>query len=125
MSEENTGTAAETSEPNDQNQNQATDHMIPKARFDAVNAKKNEAVATLESIANELAEDVPEEFRALIPAALPAADRIKWMRDASKSGLFNPPASQSSPDSKRPASKKAEDFSTMTPFDMRKAGYGK
>ena len=123
MSDENNGAAADTGDSNNENNQNQDSHMIPKSRFDAINAKKNEAIATLESIANELAEDVPEEFKALIPS-LPAADKIKWLRQATKSGLFSQ-KKPDSPDSKRPVKKQAENFSTMNPHELRKAGYKK
>ena len=48
--------------------------------------------AQLAAISDALATEVPEKFRALIPTALPVADRVKWLQDAKKSGLFGPAA---------------------------------
>lgn len=77
------------------------------------------AEQVLEELANAMAEDLPEPMRALIPASLPAGERIKWMRQAMKAA----PVAASGPDSRRPGSKPQVDISNMTPHDMRVMGY--
>lgn len=98
-----------------QNQNQgqdqpgnAPDHksenMIPKSRFDEVNQKRKDAEESLQSVVAEMKDDIPEEYRDLVPS-LPATEQIKWIRTAQKSGLFSPKGPSNSPDSKRPGGK--------------------
>ena len=102
---------------------QRQEHTIPKSRFDEVNEKRKAAEAELQSVAESLKEDVPEEFRDLIPD-LPPGQLIKWLRGAQAKGLFNPKSAESL-DTKRPDQKKTMDLSNMTPLQMREAGYGK
>jgi hypothetical protein len=113
---------------NDQNQNRnASDKggekMIPKSRFDEVNAKKKEAEAELASVADGLTEEVPEEYRDMIPELAPAA-KIKWLRAATAKGLFSK-APPEAPDSKRPNSKQTEDLTGLSPQSLMARGYGK
>ena len=98
------------------------DKMIPKTRFDQVNDKRKAAEAALTEVVDELVEEVPEDMRELIPD-LPAADRIKWIRKAQKAGLFGGGSQSSGPDSKRPGGKPPTDYDSMSPLEMRRAGY--
>lgn len=95
---------------------------VPYDRFAQVNAQKKEAVETLEGIVSDLIEDVPEDFRELIPEKLSAADKITWIRKAQKANLFKQQAS-SGPDSQRPRSKPDIDFNALNPVQKIKMGY--
>lgn len=95
---------------------------VPYDRFAQVNAQKKEAVETLEGIVSDLIEDVPEDFRGLIPEKLSAADKIAWIRKAQKANLFTQQAA-SGPDSQRPRSKPDIDFNAMNPVQKIRAGY--
>ncbi len=64
------------------------ENMIPKSRFDQINQQKKEALDALKSVADELASDVPEDFKNLVPDLAPA-QKIEWIRKAQKSGIFN------------------------------------
>lgn len=95
--------------------------MIPKARFDQVNEQKKEALKDLQTVADELAEDVPEEFRDLIPNLTPAG-KIGWLRRAQKAGIFN--KNVNGLDSRRPGGGKPPmDLSNMSPMEMMSQGY--
>ncbi|WP_027191802.1 hypothetical protein [Fundidesulfovibrio putealis] len=105
---------------NQDNNGNATDNsekMIPKSRFDQVNTAKKQAEETLQSLVEELKEDIPEKFRELVPN-LPPADQVKWIRTASKAGMFTEKAEPNGPDSKRPGGKPSVDFSTMSPMEQ-------
>lgn len=102
---------------------QRQENTIPKSRFDEVNEKRKAAEAELQAVADSLKEDVPEDYRELIPE-LPPGQLIKWLRGAQAKGLFNQKPAESL-DTKRPDQKKTVDISTMTPLQMREAGYGK
>ena len=122
-----TGESKNTTQEQEQNtstQTEKTEHMIPKSRFDQVVNQRKEAETALEDIAKELAEEVPEDMRDLIPE-LPAAKKIQWLRAATKKGLFNGNAPSSSPDSKRTGGKPPLDFSNMNPVTMMAHGYSK
>ena len=97
--------------------------MIPKSRFDQVNAQKKAAEAELASVADGLTEEVPEEYRDMIPELAPAA-KIKWLRAATAKGLFSK-APPEAPDSKRPNSKQTEDLTGLSPQSLMARGYGK
>ncbi len=101
----------------DQNQ----DKTVPYARFQQVNEAKKQAESELKAVADGLKEEVPEEFRELIPD-LPPGQLIKWLRQAQAKGIFNPPKADAL-DSKRPGDKKTPDLNSMTPHQIRVAGY--
>jgi len=118
MSEDtqNNGNATDNGEQNTDTGN-ATDHgagnnaenTVPQSRLNKEIDRRKAAESALETFATEAAEDVPEEFRALIPN-LPPADKVKWIREAKKSGLFNRTASEDGPGAQRPASPKKGDL---------------
>lgn len=121
--DQNAGNAPDKGGQQDQTgqQSQASANMIPKARFDEVNEKRKTAEAELTAVAEQLMGDVPENFRELIPNLSPA-EKIKWIRKANQTGLFNPPT-PASIDTKRPGEKPALDLDKLTPLQMREAGY--
>jgi hypothetical protein len=111
MTEENTGNdPAKVDQGTDPNK---TENMIPKARFDQVNQQKNELNDTLKGLVDELKADIPEDFQDLIPEMKPA-DQIKWIRNATKKGIFTK-KTESGPDSETPKSSKnvTPDYSNM------------
>lgn len=94
-----------------------TEKTVPYERFAKVNDAKKQAEETLAGLVAELVEDIPEQFRALVPNIAPA-DQIKWIRSANKSGLFSAKPDQSGPDSKRPGGKSPVDTAGMSPTDL-------
>lgn len=100
------------------------EQMIPKSRFDQVLQQKKDAVETLKSVVDELVENLPENYRDLVPADLSPEQQIKWIRKAEKSGLFIKQV-ESGPGSKRPGGKQKLDLSNMKPEQMMSAGYNK
>lgn len=90
---------------------------VPYARFQAVNDAKRQAEETLAGIVDELLEDIPEDFRDIVPD-LPPAAKIAWIRNASKKGFFASKAPESGPDSKRPGGKSPVDTTGMSPTDL-------
>ncbi len=101
-----------------------TERTVPYERFQAVNAAKKQAEETLSGLVAELVEDIPEQFRALVPD-LPPAAKVTWIRNAQKSGIFTVKPEPSGPDSKRPGGKPATDFNSMTATQRMANGYGK
>ena len=97
--------------------------MIPKARFDEVNAKKKAAEDELATVADSLKEDIPEEHRDLIPD-LPPAALIKWIRAANAKGIFSPKAPESVDGGKRPNPRQPnEDTTGLSPQTIMARGY--
>lgn len=105
------------------NSDQHQEKTVPYARFTQVNDQKKAAEATLQTIVDDLIDDVPEDFRDLIPEQLSPADKISWIRKATKANLFKQQASSSGPDSQRPRSKPDIDLTNMSPQQLIKAGY--
>lgn len=99
-----------------------SEKTVPYARFQQVNESRKQVEATLQGVVDELMDDIPEDMRDIVPN-LPPADKIKWLRAATKKGLFGGQQKASSPDSKRPGGKPPTDFSNMTPMEMRSMGY--
>ena len=100
------------------------EHMVPRTRLNQEIEKRKGAEATLKAIADELVEDVPEEMRKYIPNLEPA-DKIKWLRDAIRGGLFTGNHQESGPDSKRPSRQQSVDLSKMTPVQKIALGFKK
>ena len=99
--------------------------MIPKIRLDEVIQQKKELQQTLETVAADLLEDIPENFRDLVPN-LPAAEKIKWLREAIKKGLFSVRQVEDGPDSKRPRRADVpKNFDGMNPQQIMAMGYKK
>lgn len=125
MSEvENTGNNTDTKV---ENQNQSddskkTENMIPKSRFDQLNQQKKATEQTLQEIAEEFVNDVPEDFRDIVPNLAPA-EKIKWIKSAQKKGLFTKPEKKS-PDSKTPnKSSQQIDVNNMNAHDLLSQGF--
>ena len=85
MSNETTVTPDEKRDENQADNSETTtgkselNQMIPKSRFDAVNEQRKSAIEDLEQVARAMVEDIPENFRDLVPN-LPPADAITWIR---------------------------------------------
>jgi hypothetical protein len=104
------------------NDPEKNENMIPKARFDQVNQQKNELNDTLKGLVDELKADIPEDFQDLIPEMKPA-DQIKWIRNATKKGIFTKKV-ESGPDSETPnKGTKQIDTTGMSTFDMLSHGF--
>lgn len=128
MSDQHSGKATDNGAQNDeqgrdQQQQNSGGNMIPKHRFDEVNQKRKDAEESLQSVVAEMVDDIPEQFRELVPNLAPT-DQIKWIRNAQKSGLFSSKAPAKSPDSKRPGSmtKPPSDYSGMSASELIRAG---
>ena len=128
MSDENNGNAPDSG---DQTNDKAPatpekptgtgEKMVPKSRLDQVIAQRKRADDAIKFVVTELREDIPEEFRDLVPDIEPA-EQVKWIRNAVSKGLFEK-APASGPDSKRPGGKPPIDYENMTPQQMMEAGY--
>jgi len=95
--------------------------MIPKERFDQVNQQKKEALEALQSIVDELIEDIPEEFKDLVPDLSPAV-KIMWIRNAQKKGIFGK-TSPDGLDTKRSGNTAPRNLEGLSTHDLRKLGY--
>jgi uncharacterized protein (UPF0335 family) len=96
-------------------------NKIPRSRLNQEIDKRKAAEVELQTIAEDLKKDVPEEMQGLIPD-LPAAKLVVWLRSANAKGLFDP-KSKESIDSKKPGDKKPIDFETMSPQAIMASGY--
>ncbi len=111
----------ETTQTDTGNTPEKSETMIPKSRFDQINQQKREAIDALKSVADLMTQDVPEAYQSLVPE-LPPAQKIEWIRQAQKSGIFNQ-QKENGLDSKRPAGKPPLDTSKMQPMEMMVHGY--
>lgn len=101
------------------------DHTAPQAAApegQGDGSRDTAAEEALAAIVDDLCNDVPENMRGLIPN-LPPVEKVKWLREARAKGLFRPQAPTSSPDSKRPVAKPAEDLNNLSPVAMMARGY--
>jgi hypothetical protein len=97
------------------------DGKIPHARLNQEIEKRKATETALKEVADGFVENVPEEMRDLIPD-LPPAAKIKWIRDASAKGIFDPKP-QEGIDTKRPGGKPPADFKNMDPRAIMATGY--
>ncbi|MBZ0255446.1 hypothetical protein K8I31_05260 [bacterium] len=101
---------------------------VPKTRLDAEIAKRRGLEDTLKSVVDGMIQDVPEQFRELIPALAPA-DQIKWINDAKAKGLFVENAAPATdengngPDANRPGGNPPKNFEGMNPVSIMETGY--
>jgi len=98
-------------------------NMIPKSRLDQEITKRKESEKELQTIADSLKEDVPEDFKELVPD-LPPGKLIPWLRSANSKGLFDP-KSKESLDKKRPGEKQIKDLDGLSPQQKMAQGYKK
>ncbi len=96
-------------------------NKIPRSRLNQEIDKRKAAEVELQTIAEDLKKDVPEEMQGLIPD-LPAAKLVVWLRSANAKGLFDP-KSRESIDSKKPGDKAPTDFKDMSPQASMASGY--
>lgn len=94
---------------------------VPIARLNQVLAQTKQAIDALQSMADELKKDVPEEFQDIIPSLEPL-EQVKWIRNAMNKGLFTKEITESL-DTKRSGIKPKPDYDKMDPDAMLKAGY--
>ena len=131
MTEENqnhTEEVSENTETQEQAQTQTETHSeqkenwIPKSRFDQINQQKKEYENTLKEVADSFKEDIPEEYREIIPD-LPPKQQIEWVKAAKAKGLFTAKA-QDGPDSETPGPSNQEvDTSNLSAFDKMRSGF--
>lgn len=101
------------------------EHMIPKSRLDEEIGKHRATKEQMEQLAEKFEAEVPERFRGLIPNLSPA-DKVGWIMEAQKSGLFNKQQTVPDTDNSKPkTTPKASDFSDMPVQAKLAAGYNK
>jgi hypothetical protein len=103
----------------------ASGDNVPRSRLNVEIEKKKAVENELKEVAKQLADDVPEEFRDLVPTDLPPGKLVAWIRSASAKGLFDPKSEKDSPDAKRGKEKITEDLSDLSPGQMMAKGYSK
>jgi len=127
MSDQDTGNATDNGAQDGKAKETPQAQTVPYSRFQEVVEQRKAAEAALEAVVAELAQDVQEDMRDLIPAGLSAVDRAAWIRTAKAKGLFTKPSASEpdSPGSKRPGAKPPQDLSGLNPVQMMSMGYGR
>ena len=71
-----------------------------------------------------LVNDLPEEFRPLVPD-LPPAVKVAWIRQAREAGLFIKTSAPAAPelDTRRPGGKPPADLNKLNAHQLLSAGY--
>ena len=103
----------------------ASGDNVPRSRLNVEIEKRKALEKELKEVAKQMAEDVPEEFRDLVPTDLPPGKLVAWIKSASAKGLFDQKADKDSLDAKRNKEKITEDLSNLSPQQMMSKGYGK
>ena len=92
--------------------------------------QSNEAVkqqqtadAALLAVVADMVSEIPENLRVLVPGQLTPIEKIRWITDARKTGVFTQLQPASGPDSRVPASgKPPANYEAMTPIELIKNG---
>jgi hypothetical protein len=100
--------------------------MIPKARLDEEIGKRRALETENAEMADAILADIPDNLKSLIPADLGPAAKIKWFREAKKTGVFDAKPDVPETDKGKPATTpKDHDLSTLPAHARIAAGYGK
>lgn len=105
-----------------------TKHMIPKARLDEEIGKRRTLETEYAGFVEEILGDVPEHLKSLVPADLGPTAKLKWYREAKKTGVFDAKPKPQVPetDKGKPATTpKDRDVSNMPAHARIAAGYGR
>jgi hypothetical protein len=101
-------------------------HMIPKARLDEEIGKRRTLETEYADFAESVLAEIPEKLKALIPAELGPGAKLKWFREAKKTGVFNAKPDVPETDKGKPATTpRDQDTSTLPAHARIAAGYGK
>lgn len=102
------------------------DHMIPKARLDEEIGKRRSLETEYAEFAESVLAEIPDNLKPLIPAELNAGAKLKWYREAKKTGVFNAKPDVPETDKGKPATTpRDQDLSTLPAHARIAAGYSK
>jgi len=125
VSEPNPSPVDDTADPAAAGAKTADTPMIPKARLDEEIGKRRALEEELSATADALLAEVPEHLKALIPADLGPAAKIKWFREARKTGVFGGTTQVPETDSGKPkVTPRDQDLSTLPPVARMARAYG-
>jgi hypothetical protein len=101
-------------------------HLIPKARLDEEISKRRALEGDMQAVADALLAEVPEHLKALVPADLGPAARIRWFQAAKSTGVFGGtsttvPTTDTTPPRTTP---RDQDLSNLPPAARMARGYG-
>lgn len=100
--------------------------MIPKARLDEEIGKRRTLETEYADFAESVLAEIPEKLKALIPAELGPGAKLKWFREAKKTGVFSAKPDVPETDKGKPATTpRDQDTSTLPAHARIAAGYGK
>jgi len=103
----------------------AKDKSVPISRLNEEIEKRKGLETELKGVADRLIEDIPEDFKALVPD-LPPGKLIPWLKDATAKGLFaSKEADNQSLDTKIASDKKVLEAENISPIDRMSTGYKK
>jgi hypothetical protein len=100
--------------------------MIPKARLDEETGKRRALEAEYADFAESVLAEIPDNLKALIPTELSSGAKLKWFREAKKTGVFSAKREVPETDKGKPATTpRDQDLSTLPAHARIAAGYGK
>lgn len=94
---------------------------------DAAGTTPTIAADELREIVESVLAEVPDALRALIPAELTDAQKLRWFKAAKASGVFAQKAPVSAPDARRPNNHTREpsDYGSLPPIARIASGYNR
>ena len=102
------------------------DHMIPKARLDEEIGKRRTLETEYADFAESVLAEIPDNLKALIPADLSPGAKLKWFKEAKKTGVFSAKREVPETDKGKPATTpRDQDMSSLPAHARIAAGYSK
>jgi hypothetical protein len=102
------------------------DHMIPKARLDEEIGKRRTLETEYAEFAESVLAEIPDNLKPLVPAELSPGAKLKWFREAKKTGVFNAKPDVPETDKGKPATTpRDQDLSTLPAYARIASGYAK
>lgn len=99
--------------------------MIPKARLDEEIGKRRALETDYADLADTILAEIPENLKALIPSELGPAAKVKWFREAKKTGVFDAKRVPETDQGRPQTTPKDHVTSTLPAFARIATGYGK
>jgi hypothetical protein len=100
--------------------------MIPKSRLDEEISKRRSVETEYADLAESVLADIPDRLKPLIPADLGPGAKLKWYREAKKTGVFDVKPDVPETDNGKPrTTPRDQDTSTLPVHARIAAGYGK
>lgn len=95
-----------------------------KQKVEAFEQRVQQLEGVIQQLLETKLEAIPEEFRDLIPSNFTVEQKLEWIANAEKKGLFTKKQQQQIGGDTNSSDKQAIDLTALSPIQLLKAGYG-